>query len=383
MPLAFPSSPTNGQTYVVGARTWTWNGSIWELNGTAMGVASVGESELLAGAVTQAKLASTLSGITICTSSTKPASPFTGQTIFETDTNLMRVWLGGAWSIGTVHTSSISVQYVVVAGGGGASDTRGGGGGAGGFRTSTMDLLQGTYVVAVGGGGAGTGGGGGSGTQGTESRFHTIYASGGGRANYFADGQTGGSGGGGSIRLSRAGGSGNAGGYSPVEGYAGGSAVDLDETNQGGGGGGGGAGGPGGNASRTGNFAGAGGIGRENPITGSTTGQLFSGAYWLAGGGGGGGTATGFSYVNTAGAAGRGGGGAGGAGSTGGSSATVNTGGGGGGAEASGGSGGSGVVIMQYLTSQASGFSITGGTATTSGAYTIRTFTSSGSLVIA
>jgi hypothetical protein len=37
---------------------------------------------------------------------------------------------------------------------------------------------------------------------------------------------------------------------------------------------------------------------------------------------------------------------------------------------------------VRYLTSAGSNFTITGGTATTSGSYTIRTFTSSGSLVI-
>ena len=42
-----------------------------------------------------------------------------------------------------------------------------------------------------------------------------------------------------------------------------------------------------------------------------------------------------------------------------------------------------GVVIVRYLTSDALGFTVTGGTATTSGAYTIHTFTASGSLVIA
>jgi hypothetical protein len=40
------------------------------------------------------------------------------------------------------------------------------------------------------------------------------------------------------------------------------------------------------------------------------------------------------------------------------------------------------VVIVRYLTSNASGFTVTGGTATTSGSYTVRTFTASGSLVI-
>jgi hypothetical protein len=39
-----------------------------------------------------------VNGITICTSSTRPSTPKTGQLIFETDTNLLRTWLSGAWS---------------------------------------------------------------------------------------------------------------------------------------------------------------------------------------------------------------------------------------------------------------------------------------------
>jgi hypothetical protein len=41
------------------------------------------------------------------------------------------------------------------------------------------------------------------------------------------------------------------------------------------------------------------------------------------------------------------------------------------------------VVIVRYTTSDATAFSITGGTKTTSGSYTIHTFNSSSSLVIA
>lgn len=35
--------------------------------------------------------------IVTCTSGTRPASPTTGQPIFETDTNLIRVWNGSTW----------------------------------------------------------------------------------------------------------------------------------------------------------------------------------------------------------------------------------------------------------------------------------------------
>ena len=99
-------------------------------------------------------------------------------------------------------------------------------------------------------------------------------------------------------------------------------------------------------------------------------------------GGGGGSTQGG----GTSGSGGLGGGGAAGNGASGnytGTSGTANTGGGGGaGNTASGGNGGSGVVIVRYLTADASGWTISGGTSTTSGSYTIHTFTSSGSLVV-
>jgi hypothetical protein len=35
-----------------------------------------------------------------CTSSTRPASPYVGQMIFETDTNKLKIWLGSYWSSG-------------------------------------------------------------------------------------------------------------------------------------------------------------------------------------------------------------------------------------------------------------------------------------------
>jgi hypothetical protein len=65
------------------------------------------------------------------------------------------------------------------------------------------------------------------------------------------------------------------------------------------------------------------------------------------------------------------------------SNANRGQGGGGGSDSNSGGSGSSGVVILRYLTADAVRKVITGGTITTSGLYTVHTFTSSGSLVIA
>lgn len=39
------------------------------------------------------------SGASIVTSSTRPASPFTGQFIYETDTQLPYIWNGSAWVV--------------------------------------------------------------------------------------------------------------------------------------------------------------------------------------------------------------------------------------------------------------------------------------------
>ena len=68
---------------------------------------------------------------------------------------------------------------------------------------------------------------------------------------------------------------------------------------------------------------------------------------------------------------------------------TANTGGGGGGgasggAAYSGKTGGSGIVIFRYRTADASsaGISVSGGTVTTSGGYTIHSFTSTGSTTV-
>ena len=247
--------------------------------------------------------------------------------------------------------SLISIQYLVIAGGGtgrtgGSSGTYygGGGGGAGGYRSSVsgesngggnaldspLSKGAGTYTVTVGGAGG-------------NSVFDSITATAGVSATSGVGG--------------------NAGSY----GYAGGSG-----GGDAGGGGGGGAGSAGTNGYTNLGYqpyAGNGGAGIASSITGSSVGR--------AGGGGGGGD-------YSAGTASSGG-------ATGGSgaNATANTGGGGGGGGAqysvysnTAGLGGSGIVILRYLTSSASGYTVTGGTKTTSGSYTIHTFTSSGSLSI-
>ena len=246
------------------------------------------------------------------------------------------------------------VNYLVVAGGGGGGQgtnaaSNGGGGGAGGYLTSSVSLSAGTaYTITVGAGGANS-------SAGASSSISSIATSlGGGR--------------GGSSSLVGVGGSGSSGGggdgLSPYQ--AGGTGTSGQGNNGGSGtgaygGGGGGAGAVGANA--TGAGGGNGGVGLYSSITGAST--------PYAGGGGGSSNAP----VGTGGAGGGGAGGLNAAGVAG----TANTGGGGGGgsgngASYAGGAGGSGIVIISYLGAQRG----TGGTVTSSGGYTIHTFTSSG-----
>lgn len=234
----------------------------------------------------------------------------------------------------------LSVDYLVVAGGGGGGASQsgvsnGGGGGAGGYRTSTGFSVSANVALTVTIGAGGTAGSGGAGGKGNNSVFGTITSTGGGRGAYTGQvGGTGGSGGGGSSASGNdtAGGAGNEGSYSPVEGYAGGSA-STSGGNYGGGGGGG--------ASEAGNTDGqsTGGDGSATSISGSSV--------TYAGGGSGG------TNNSTPFAAGTGGGGTGGSGSGAtGTAGTANTGGGGGGGGAgggaAGGAGGSGIVIVRY-----------------------------------
>jgi hypothetical protein len=234
----------------------------------------------------------------------------------------------GTW---VAPTGVSSVRYLVVAGGGGGGGAsyNAAGGGAGGVRAGTsLAVTAGTsYTVTVGAGGS-------SNYNGNTSTFNGISSSGGGRGGTYqgsANGAAGGSGGGGGP-VNGTGGAGNSGGYSPVEGYAGGAAFNNSSPQQACGGGGG-AGAVGGTGTST--NAGNGGVGVTNDITGTST--------YYGGGGGGGKKAV------TAGTGGLGGGGNGGTydGSVQGQAGTANTGGGAGGRSPAG-PGGSGIVIIRY-----------------------------------
>ena len=270
-----------------------------------------------------------------------------------------------------------TVEVLVVAGGGGGGSFNGGGGGAGGLiYSSSYSITPGSAItVTVGAGGIGdgrpgngaTGASGAVGTNGGNSVFGSLTAIGGGVGATYSvrtSGVSGGSGGGswGSLNFaSGTAGQGNAGGGGyPIGNY-------YTETA----GGGGGAGSSGVDGGTSSNQPGAGGLGLLFNISGSVQ-------FYAAGGGAG---------ANRLGGSALGGSGIGGNGGTTSSLAGVagvsNTGSGGGGAayngfpgsSADGGAGGSGIVIVRYPGPQKA----TGGTVTSSGGYTIHTFTSVGS----
>jgi hypothetical protein len=239
-------------------------------------------------------------------------------------------------------TQTISCDVMTIAGGGGGFN---GGGGAGGFRVLTSQSLStNNYTVTIGGGGAG---GGSSGTNTTVSGtgLTTISTTGGGRGGFQSNGLSGGSGGGSADNgnVSRTGGAGNAGSYSPSEGNNGGNSASMSLYV---GGGGGGAGVAGGNSTSSVPAAGGNGTSAYSSWGSATgTGQNISGTYWFAGGG------SGADQNGNSAAGGNGGGGQG--------DRSPNTGirnnglanmgaGGGGGYFSVYGNGGSGLVIVRY-----------------------------------
>lgn len=268
----------------------------------------------------------------------------------------------------TSFTPQRTIEYLIVGGGGGAggadsSGNKNSGGGAGAEVVEdsfTAPLVPTSYAVTVGAGGDGGDNTGAHGDAGETSSIATV------------DSAEGGGYGGGSLMGTRDGGAGVNGGGGGDDGAAGaGTNFDGGAGASGGsigGGGGAGAGEDGQNGSNTPvvGKGGDGGDGVSSDISGSTV--------FYAGGGGAGGE-------NVGGTGGNGGGANGIATSGNGNSAAANTGAGGGGVNANGagGNGGSGIVIIRYLTGS---MVATGGTITTSGSYTIHTFTSSGTFEI-
>lgn len=293
----------------------------------------------------------------------------TGGTIAEDSTYTYHVF-GATGSF--IPKQALTADILVVAGGGGGGaeangGPTGGGGGAGGLRLiASQSLSSGTtYTCTVGAGGTGAptssssrvNNGNNSSISGTGLTTITSSAGGGGgiygSSAALNSGAAGGSGGGSSQQGNNntaVGGAGNTGGYSPVEGYAGGSSPNtLDGVAAGGGG----AGGVGANSTNATN-AGAGGPGTNTYNSISFASWLAAtglGAYGKLAGGGGGGGREGSPYPGP-GIGGVGGGGNGGfAAASAGFPGLGNTGSGGGGSSHGnnrGGNGGSGVIIIRY-----------------------------------
>lgn len=272
---------------------------------------------------------------------------------------------------------SATIKVLVVAGGGGGglgnlnSVSGGGGGGGGVIYDPAYVVAAGSYSVTVGAGGTGGISGGPAASNGGDSSFDAITATGGGR-------------GGGSDGAANSGGSGGGGpGFGVSRGAPG--AGTIGNGMIGGQGGTNYSGGGGGGASHAGiqgvdgAFQGAnGGDGVVSNISGSNV---------TYGGGGGGGSGTG-------GTGGAGGGGKGSDGGTvghtdavagtdglgGGGGGGANTGTGGGNQGYNAANGGKGVVIVAFPIDGSTGISTssTGGTITQSGGFQIHTFTSSG-----
>lgn len=234
-----------------------------------------------------------------------------------------------------------TMKILLVGGGGGGSNVFAGGGGGGGgvYYNSAYAITNNTFYCVVGVGGDINGAGG-------NSTFGPFYVAGGGAGGTSV-----------TSYLSNAGG-GNYANFTPTSssGYGGGASTAGHA------GGGGGAGGTGGPASQV-TGGGHGGAGVYCDISGTNL------IYGEGGGGGYGGTTSGV-----------GGQGATGAGVVG--SGMTNRGGGGGGSYNSygTGTGGTGVVIISYLTDDWG--TCTGGTKTTSGSYTVHTFTSTGTFTV-
>ena len=298
------------------------------------------------------------------TTAQRPSSPVQGMTRQNTDDDVIEYYNGTEWKQ-LITVGPPSIDYLLIAGGGGGGGAKGGnaptwaaGGGGGGYKTGTDIIISKSaqYTILVGAGGVGGVGQGTSiSTDGLNSQISGL--------NITTTIAYGGIGGG-----KTAGAPGGDSGFLPSN--FGGTSSPNQSWGCGGGGGIGFAG-----INGTTSKAGNGGDGLPFSTSGSAV-------YY--GGGGGGGI---YQQISSFGAGGLGGGGDGKGTNANGQNGADGLGGGGGGAGAtggagsadySGGSGGAGIVILKILTSNYSGTTTGAPAVTTDGAYTILTYTSSG-----
>jgi hypothetical protein len=330
------------------------------------GQGTVGTAQLASGVLTPTAVSDQLNSSTgyfdlpAGTTAQRPGSSVNGMARYNSTTSQFEVYQNGSW---TSYASVYTVEYLVIAGGGAGGGNGGGGGGGGGYRSSvsgessgggasaespTSVTTGGSYTVTIGAGGAVLSTGSNFSAAGSNSAFGSITSAGGGGAGHggvpaYRGGPGGSGGGGAAYNVYESGGISAGGAGTTGQGYAGGTG-NSGGNNWFASAGGGGAGAVGVNSST--NAGTLGGVGVASSITGTSV---------TRGGGGSG-------YLQASAAAG-----GGGANTV---NGTANTGGGGG----AGAFGGSGVVIIRYLGAQRG----TGGTVTSSGGYTIHTFTTSG-----
>jgi prepilin-type N-terminal cleavage/methylation domain-containing protein len=362
-PALSSTSPAVGAAVTVTNGTWSGSPSSytyawWWADGTPAAISGATSSSYTPVAgdightllckVTATGSGGTSSAVSSNTSSAVVAAAAlcTGGNVIDTSTvagsTIHKFTSSGTFTCGSAR----NVQVLVVAGGGGGGSGRNGAGGAGGgggglIYNSSFSVSTSAITVTVGAGGAGGAVGNCgtnnycSGSNGLDSVFSSITATGGGGGGgRDYPGLAGGSGGGGGIGAGpKAGGAASPAG----QGFAGGSNYTVSVYGGGGGGGAGSAGQAGSDIK-----GGDGGSGLQNAIT------VASGSVppYYAGGGG-------ASYCTVC-IPGSGSNGVGGSGIGGnpGSAGAANTGsGGGGGANASdsGKSGGSGIVIVRYI----------------------------------
>jgi len=176
----------------------------------------------------------TVSGFTLNTDYSYNYIDPSGNVVATATTTTDTVYRFFGTKTGTVTPNfDASINYLVVAGGGGGGSGvngshYGGGGGAGGYRAGLFNFAKNTaYDVIVGAGGSYTnsnnvsGGSGGASRLGPSGSSGISTTGGGGGASGGSAAGSGGSGGGGNYITYTSGAAGNAGGYAPVEGYAG------------------------------------------------------------------------------------------------------------------------------------------------------------------
>ena len=344
--LAIPSTDNRAANGTFGVNSGSW---YWEIQSTGSPASYMGVTSYpyendpdLAPTLNSANPRSVIGGVVY--------KSYTGSSFTPLPTPLASPTgvYGFALQFNSPPASALAVDYLIVAGGGGGDQ---GAGGAGGVLSGTASLNLNAYSITVGDGGAGA-------TNGGNSSFNNITATGGGRGGNASSVGNGGSGGGGYYGLRSDGlvfGPTNPGTGITGQGFAGGPYATPGRPGSGSyavGAGGGGAGAVGGANDGSNNWTGGdGGVGFTWPINGVT----------YAGGGGGQGFDSGSGGEGGSGGGGRGQDAANVSPRISGAAGTPNTGGGGGGG---GFAGGSGVVIISYVGATQIGV---GGTVTSTG----------------